>query len=281
MGSAFSERLLSKGNKLLVFDVDSDRLDMANRAGAAIADSIAALARKCKIVSLLVRTDEELLNATVSPGGVLETGQPGSILLIHSTVLPTTTLTIAEAATARGARVVDACPTGTPREARAGDATFLVGGDHDLLDLVGDYLLRIGKSWIHVGPLGSGNVAKLVANILIASERLVLEEALLLGEAAGIEFRALLNVLRATQGDHRSVVTEWERAFDPMSPTPVLNPGANLISKDLPLASDFATSLSLHLPIVRAMELSAKRFIDEKPSRDEQVTGSSSGSWSN
>src|SRR5437588_568190 len=81
---------------------------------------------------------------------------------------------VAEAARPRGVEVVDACMVGVPRVVRAGNLSFVVGGPPELFERARPHLLCMGKQALHVGPLGAGNAAKLIKNLVTGAEALVI-----------------------------------------------------------------------------------------------------------
>jgi 3-hydroxyisobutyrate dehydrogenase len=262
MGMAFAERLKEAGASPLVFDVDEAARERAGQAGLKVAESPADLAQACEVVQIIVRSDDEVLAAALGPLGALEGMPAGGVLLVHSTVLPSTTLAVAGAARARGIGVLDACVTGTPPMVRAGRATFLVGGADDLVDRLRPHLLLIGNQVFHLGPLGAGNVGKLVKNLVTASERLVVYEALLIGEASGLSYTKALEMLRVTSSDHVPVVARWEKVFDSSGSSPLPQAGTNLFDKDIFLVAEMGRVQGLDLPLTFQLESSARSLLE-------------------
>jgi len=102
----------------------------------------------------------------------------GSLVLLHSTIRPTTTKKIAQAAADKRVNVIDACMTAVPNVVRQGGLTFLVCGQKAFFDRAKPHLMNMAKDAVHMGPLGCGNVTKLFKNMVTASEALVVYEAL-------------------------------------------------------------------------------------------------------
>src|SRR5262249_1615039 len=120
MGSALLERLRLADVSATVYDVAPAALERAGAQGATCAGSAAAVARAATLVDVVVRTDQEVQDAVLGPDGVLAGAAPGTLVLLHSTILPQTTRAVAEAARPRGVEVIDACMVGVPRVVRAG-----------------------------------------------------------------------------------------------------------------------------------------------------------------
>jgi 3-hydroxyisobutyrate dehydrogenase-like beta-hydroxyacid dehydrogenase len=251
MGSALFSRLRLAQVEAVGYDVDAAALDRARADGVEPVSSSAEVARAATLVDVVVRTDEEVLDCTLGSRGVLEGARPGTLVLLHSTILPQTTLRVAEAARARGVHVIDACMLSIPASVRAGDLVFVVGGPEDLVNRARPHLLNMGKEVRHVGPLGTGNVAKLIRNLMGGAETLILHEAIRLGAAGGIPYVQTLELLRETQSG--SLLDRWQRTFDPSGADPTPNVGANVLGKDVPLAGALAREYGLDLPIIQQL----------------------------
>jgi 3-hydroxyisobutyrate dehydrogenase len=258
MGSALLERLRLAHVEALAYDIDPAALDRAAAAGAERAASSTALARDATMIDIVVRTDDEVLDCILGEGGVLEGAVPGTLILLHSTILPQTTRRVAEAAEKRDVYVIDACMLGVPDVVRRGELTFVVGGPAELFERARPHLLSMAKDARHVGPIGTGNVAKLVRNLLNGAETLVIHEAIRLGDANGLPYVQALELLAETQGP--PLLTRWQRTFDASGANPTPRGGGNIMNKDVPLAAELARLSDLELPIIEQLAAAGLRL---------------------
>ena len=258
MGSALFARLKLAQVEAVGYDIDAAALERARAEGVEPASSAADVARASTLVDVVVRTDQEVLDCTLGPRGVLEGAKPGTLVLLHSTILPQTTIRVAEAARSRGVDVIDACMLSVPSAVRAGQLEFVVGGPDDLFERARPHLLNMAKAARHIGPLGTGNVAKLIRNLLGGAETLLLHEAIRLGEAGGIPYVQTLELLRETQGG--SMLDRWQRTFDPSGADPTPSVGANMLGKDVPLAGELAREYGIDLPIIQQLAAAGLRL---------------------
>ncbi len=263
MGSALIERQRLALLEQLAYDIDPGALEWARRAGAEPAASAADVARAATLIDVVVRTDDEVLECTLGEQGVLAGARPGTLVLLHSTILPQTTRRVAEEAAKRGVHVIDACMLSVPAQVRAGNLVFVVGGPVELFERARPHLLTMAKEARHMGPLGAGNVAKLIRNMTSGAETLILWEALQLGEAAGMPYVQTLEFLRETQG--ASVLTRWKQTWDENGTDPTPRVGHNVMGKDIPLAGELARILGLDLPIVEQLAAAGSRLAAGKP----------------
>ena len=251
MGSALLSRLKLANIKALAFDIAPSGLAAARAEGAAIAASAKAVAQASTLIDVVVRTDQEVLDCTLGRDGVLEGAAPGALVLLHSTIRPTTTKKVAEAAADKRVNVIDACMTAVPSMVRQGGLTFLVGGQKVFFDRAKPHLMNMAKDAVYMGPLGSGNVTKLFKNMVTASEALIVYEALQIAKAGGIDYKAALDLMQKTKSPN--ILERWETRYDLSGGEMKFNTGTNLYDKDLPLAAEVGKSLGAEIPVVEAL----------------------------
>jgi len=251
MGSALLSRLKLASVAAIAFDIASSAMEAARKEGADTAPSAKAVAQASTIIDVVVRTDQEVIECTLGKDGILEGATPGSLVLLHSTIRPTTTKKVAEAAADKRVNVIDACMTAIPSVVRQGGLTFLVGGQKALFDRAKPHLLNMAKDAVYMGPLGCGNVTKLFKNMVTASEALVVYEALQIAKAGGIGYKAALDLMQKTKSSN--ILERWETRYDISAGDLKFNAGTNLYDKDLPLAAEVGKSLGAEIPVVEAL----------------------------
>jgi 3-hydroxyisobutyrate dehydrogenase-like beta-hydroxyacid dehydrogenase len=251
MGSALLSRLKLANVVATAFDIAPTAMEAARKEGAETVPSAKAVAQASTIVDVVVRTDQEVIECTLGKDGIIEGTAPGSLVLLHSTIRPTTTKKVAEAAADKRVYVIDACMTAIPGVVRQGGLTFLVGGQKALFERAKPHLLNMAKDAVYMGPLGSGNVTKLFKNMVTASEALVVYEALQIAKAAGISHKAALDLMQKTRSQH--ILDRWDTRYDLAGGELKFNAGTNLYDKDLPLAAEVGKSLGAEIPVVEAL----------------------------
>jgi 3-hydroxyisobutyrate dehydrogenase-like beta-hydroxyacid dehydrogenase len=251
MGSALLSRLKLANVTAAAFDIAPAAMEAARKEGAQTAPSAKAVAQASTIIDVVVRTDQDVLDCTMGEDGILEGAAPGTLVLLHSTIRPTTTKKIAQAAAETRVYVIDACMTAVPSAVRQGGLTFLVGGQKALFDRAKPHLMNMAKDAVHMGPLGCGNVTKLFKNMVTASEALIVYEALQIGKAAGIDYKAALDLMQKTKSQH--VLDRWDMRFDLTGGNLKFNAGTNLYDKDLPLAAEVGKALGASIPVTEQL----------------------------
>lgn len=259
MGLALLERLKIAAVQATVYDNDSSALEAARALGCEIVSSPADVARRSTLIDIVVRTDEDVVQCMTGPDGVLAGAACGTLALLHSSILPQTVKQIEAAAQKKSVFVVDACMTGVPATVRAGELCFVVGGVEDLVARAEPHLLRMGKQVFHMGPIGTGAVAKLIKNMVSGSETLIVHEAIRIGLAGGIPYPETLEMMRRI--GHDSVLNRWQKTFDPSGKNPLPKSGRNVMNKDIPLAAELARLYGLDVPITQELAKAAARVV--------------------
>jgi len=207
MGKGIAATYLRAGLSVAVFDVDSAPVQELAALGAEVADSPLDVARNCPIVTVVVRDGPQLAAAAYGPLGLLQGLEPGSTIILHTTVLPVDLHPFADEVTARGARVLEATMTGGVQGAASGGLTLMVGGDPELLDECWSFLRHIARKRIHIGPLGTSGVCKAIQDTLYAVHHQATHEALELAVKAGVSPDRFFEVMHAKGW----VVEKWDQ----------------------------------------------------------------------
>ena len=259
MGKALLKRLLVLGKRVQAFDISEASRQAASDAGAAVMDSADMAARGASVIHVIVASDDQAIAAILGDKGVVAGASPGALILLHSTVLPETTRHIAQQAAGSRIDVLDAPTTAVPIEMEAGKGAFLIGGPQDLVDGTRDYLLQLGESVHHFGPLGAGNVAKLGTALINAGERVLLAEVLNLVEAGGLDLRQFLEMERAT--GTTAPVKRWEKIYMIENGHGTHRPSTNLFNKDIVLAAKLSESYKLDAPVTQGTARTAMQWV--------------------
>jgi 3-hydroxyisobutyrate dehydrogenase-like beta-hydroxyacid dehydrogenase len=140
---------------------------------------------------------EEVL---LGEAGVAQGARPDLLCVDMSTIAPSDTRAIGARLAERGVRLVDAPVTGSAPRAEDGTLTIMVGGDPGDFARARPVLEAMGERVVHVGPLGHGEMAKLINNSVAAINAAVVAEALIVGRRAGVDLDALVEVMSAGSG---------------------------------------------------------------------------------
>jgi 3-hydroxyisobutyrate dehydrogenase-like beta-hydroxyacid dehydrogenase len=201
MGSRMAANLSRAGFELTVWNrTEAKARAFAEAHGATLADTPAQAAAASDIVVTMVVDGPQVQEILLGPGGVAETARPGTLCIDCSTIGPTATRTIAAALAEHDVHFVDAPVTGSSPRAQDGTLTIMAGGSDEDFARARPVLEAMGKLIVHAGPLGHGQMVKLINNAVAAINATVVGEALLVGKRAGVDLDALVEVMAAGSG---------------------------------------------------------------------------------
>ncbi|HZO41506.1 MAG TPA: NAD(P)-dependent oxidoreductase [Methylomirabilota bacterium] len=246
LGSAVASRLLAGGFTVAGYDTRREQLTGLTSRGLQAASSLKDAATGADAVFTILPTPDAVEAAITGPGGLLGTMARSAALIQMSTISPTLTRRLAEAATGAGIAFLDAPMSGTSAMVERGDCTIFAGGDRALVDACQPIFGAIAKRTTHIGPVGSASLAKLAANLLVALNTAALAEALVLGTKGGLPPQVLLDILKDSAGASRMVDVRGplmvEHRFEPQMKL-------ELFLKDFRLMLEEAQRLGVALPL--------------------------------
>jgi 3-hydroxyisobutyrate dehydrogenase len=196
-GGPMAERILAAGYPLTVWARRSEALDPFTVQGATAAGSVAELGAACDLVGVCVVDDAGV--ATICDQ-LIPAMRPGSLLVIHSTILPESCAALAARCDAGEIDFLDAPVSGGGPAAAAGTLTVMCGGSAEAFAQAKPVFESFAGSIVHLGPTGSGQRAKIVNNALMAANMGLAHAALAAGEALGIDRMALTDLIKASSG---------------------------------------------------------------------------------
>ncbi len=253
MGLPMARNLLNAGHSLSVFDLVASAVDELAAQGARAASSAADAVSAAEVVISMLPASRHVEGLYLGDAGLLSVIAPGSLVLECSTIAPEAARKVHQAAAARGIALLDAPVSGGTAGAAAGTLTFMVGGDAATLERARPILAGMGKSILHAGPAGAGQVAKVCNNQLLAVHMIGTAEAMALGVANGLEPATLAEIMRQSSGGNWSLekYNPWPGVM-PNAPASHGYSGgfmAELMAKDLGLAQEAAQATASSTPM--------------------------------
>ena len=246
LGAPMAANLLAAGYPLTVHNRTRSREDPLVAAGAQGAATPAQAASGVELLAVCVSDGPDVEAVICGPGGAIEGLRAGSLVIDFSTIDPATSRRLAQRLAERGVAYLDAPVTGGTEGARAGTLSVLVGGDRATLERARPLLEVVGQRITHFGPVGAGQQAKAVNQVLVAGSYVAVAEALALGQRLGLPMAELVAALG--DGAAGSWALEHRSAGMLQGHFP-LGFKLNLHRKDLAIALAAATATGLDLPI--------------------------------
>jgi len=246
LGAPMAANLLAAGFPLTVHNRTRSREGPLVAAGAQGAASPAQAASGVELLAVCVSDGPDVEAVICGLGGAMEGLQAGSLVIDFSTIDPATSRRLAQRLAERGVAYLDAPVTGGTEGARSGTLSVLVGGDRASLERARPLLEVVGQRITHFGPVGAGQQAKAVNQVLVAGSYVAVAEALALGQRLGLPMAELVAAL--VGGAAGSWALQHRSAAMLQGQFP-LGFKLNLHRKDLAIALAAATATGLELPI--------------------------------
>jgi len=197
IGKPLASHLAPAGFATTVFDVAEAPVQELVAGGAKAARSPREVAEQADVIGICVPEDKHVHAVMTGHDGVLAGAASGTVVAIHSTILPSTAIEMAEAARDKGVFVLDACVTGGDQRAQQGVVTYLVGGDAAVLEKARPFLAASSEAIIHAGALGNGAKLKLCINVMTYLQWAAAYESFALAKASGLPIDVFENAGRA------------------------------------------------------------------------------------
>ncbi|MBI6752748.1 3-hydroxyisobutyrate dehydrogenase [Pseudomonas syringae] len=252
MGAPMARNLIKAGHALQVFDLNKSVLAEFAELGAQVSDSPAQAAHGTELVITMLPAAAHVRSVYLNDDGVLKGISPGVPAVDCSTIDPQTIRDIAAVAARQGVVLGDAPVSGGTGGAQAGTLTFMVGGSAGHFAVLKPVLEQMGRNIVHCGDVGTGQIAKICNNMLLAISMIGVAESMALGNALGIDTEVLAGIINTSTGRCWS-----SEAYNPWPGIVETAPasrgysggfGAELMLKDLGLATEAARAA--HQPVV-------------------------------
>lgn len=208
LGIAVAKNMLKEGHDLTVFDTRPEAVANCVARGATAASSAAALAASVDAVVTALPTPPVVRDVLIGSGGVLDAMAPGTVWIDHSTTDREILMEINAIAVAKGVDVIEAPVTGGIPLAHDGCITVLAGTTDEAFAKYKVLLDVTGEPVLHMGPVGSASIVKVLTNMLAFIHLWALNEGLMLGTAAGLKTGAVYEAILNSCGN--SFVAETE-----------------------------------------------------------------------
>jgi 2-hydroxy-3-oxopropionate reductase len=266
MGRPMARNLLKAGYALVVHDVNRAAVEELVAEGAVAGTSPRDVASAVDVLVTMLPDSPQVREVYLGPDGALEALRPGWLAIDMSSIAPGVARELAARAAAGGAEVLDAPVSGGAKGAIAGTLSIMVGGSEAGFARALPILGAMGKTIVHVGPAGAGQVVKVCNQVVVAVVIEAVSEALVLGSKAGVDPAKIADVLQG--GLAATKVLELRRdnflsgRFDPGF-------RVRLHLKDLKNALELAREIDVALPaaaevdqLMRAMAAAGRADYD-------------------
>jgi 3-hydroxyisobutyrate dehydrogenase len=253
MGLPMAMNLLKAGHHVEGYDLNREAVEKLVAAGGASMESAKIAASRAEVVITMLPSGKEVRELYLEPGGIIDSANPGTLMIDCSTIDVATARDAAASAEARGHFMIDAPVSGGVGGAQAATLTFMVGGSEAAFEKAKPILEAMGKTIVHAGGPGNGQAAKICNNMILGVSMIAVSEAFVLAEKLGLDGQKLFDIASKSSGQCWSLTT-----YCPV-PGPVPTSPANrdyqagftasMMLKDLRLAKEAAESVHARTPL--------------------------------
>ena len=251
MGEPMARNLLRAGHEVVAFTRDAGVLAEVVGEGAEQGAGASDVAARSDVIVTMLPNSAVVAEVVLGEGGVLEGARPGSLVIDMSTIDPSVSRRLADAGRERGVAVLDAPVSGGDVGAKQGTLSIMVGGEAADFARAEPVFAALGKTIVHVGPHGAGQVVKACNQIVVAITYAAVSEALVLGSKAGVDPARILDVLSGGLAANR-IMEVRRRNFLEHDFTPGFK--IDLHHKDLTIALDAGGENGVPLPLTATVQ---------------------------
>ena len=245
IGQPMAETIARNGFDLTVYSRRQEPREALKKVGAKVARSYKEVGELCNIIITMVLDAPQTETVILGPEGVLAGAQPETLIIIGSTISPTSCKKIQQICASKGVDVISAPVSGGPKGAAAGTLAIMVDGDPRLMEKARPVLQAMAKEIFHFGELGSAQIVKAAKNLISNSQYIAINEAAAMVAKAGVDVELFFSMVRLSTADCHALHDKkwyrwWLRKFD--KPETVY-----VTVKDTEQAVEVARELGLHL----------------------------------
>lgn len=209
MGSRMARRLVDSGHRVVGYDLDAAARGALTAMGGTALESTRQVAEQATIVLVVVIDDEQVRQACLGPDGLFANACAGTVTVVMSSVSPDSCIELARRASERGQHLIDAPMIRGEAAAAAGKLLLMVGGPKDIVDRCRAPFAAIASDCSHLGAVGTGQVGKMVNNMLLWATILANQEGIEFAKRLGVDPKVLRESLYLSSGDNWALHT-WE-----------------------------------------------------------------------
>lgn len=261
MGSRMVQRFLNAGYDVSIYSRTKEKAKPFVEQGVELVETIGDLSAKADIICTCLSMPSDVEEVYLGENGILAHAKSHSICVDFTTVGKKTSNEVYERAKEKEISYLDAPVSGGPEGVEQGTLTIMVGGDKDAFEKVESLLKSIGSAVEYLGASGSGSIAKLMNQYLVAVHTLAASEVMVTGTALGLNPEQLYNLLKVSYGDSRMLRRHMEeyvldRQFEPGG-------ALKYIHKDVRLANELTEQVGLESPSGRLAEAALKEAMEK------------------
>jgi 3-hydroxyisobutyrate dehydrogenase len=253
MGLPMAQNLIKAGHAVTGLDVSKTQVDKLVEAGGEAAGSVKEASSGVDFVVTMLPAGAQVRDVYLGNDGVIAAASQGTLLIDSSTIDVETARAVSSAAQGKGLAMLDAPVSGGVGGAQGATLTFMVGGADAAFERAKPILETMGKTIVHAGGAGNGQVAKICNNMILGVSMIAVSEAFVLAEKLGLDAQKLFDISSKSSGQCWSM-TSYCPVPGPVPASPANRDyqagfTAAMMLKDLRLAQDAAKTAGATTPL--------------------------------
>lgn len=247
MGAPMASNLLKQDFEVTVYNRTDEKCRPLAEQGASTSSTPSEASDGADVVMTMVSNDDSVREVFYGENGILSSLSEGMTVIDCSTISPDLVKEIAAAVSDKGASFLDAPVTGSKPAAIDGTLVFMVGGDAAVIEAQSDIFETLGKKVIHMGPNGSGAVAKLAHNTMVGINNLALAEGFAIAAKSGIPADHFLELVQLGSAGSKAADLKGRKIIEGDFSNQF---SLALMLKDLKLASSLTDGIGMPTPML-------------------------------
>ena len=214
VGQEIAERLISEQFDVVGFDIAPAKCEHLEQLGAKAVDNPAQVVEQTDRVILSLPNTDVVLKVVEGPDGILEAKTSPRYLIDTTTGDPDETAALAQRLAKKDIYFLDAPFSGSSRQVKDKEITFMVGGDKTAYEKCMDIFQTLAAEVFYLGASGNGSRAKLASNLILGLNRLALAEGLVFASKLGLDSKAFLELLKVTPAYSAAMDVKGKKMLD-------------------------------------------------------------------
>jgi 2-hydroxy-3-oxopropionate reductase len=247
MGHGMVKNLLAAGFPLIGYDIDPAKVDAIVKLGGIRAETPEQIPPQVDVIILSLPDSPTVNEVAHKSLNLFEARRPGLVLIDTTTADPILSEALASRLRERDIEMLDATLSGTSKMCAEREITIMVGGREKVFRECERIFSAIGKEVFYIGQNGQGALAKLIVNLVLGLNRMVLAEGLSLAKKAGMDQRRLLEILKKSAAYSKAMDMKGSRMVDKEFLPPEGKLAFHL--KDVRLILELGERLNFPLPL--------------------------------
>lgn len=196
MGKPMAKNLIKAGYETAVYDINKSAVEELGKCGAKMCSSVSEVSKISEIIITMLPNSPQVKSVVLDKDGICDSAKEGTLLIDMSSIAPEASKEVYEALNKKNIQMIDAPVSGGEPKAIDGTLAIMVGGSKSNFNKAKPLFDIMGSSAKLVGDIGSGNICKLVNQVIVALNIAALSEGMMLAKKTGTDPYCVFEAIR-------------------------------------------------------------------------------------